>query len=503
MTARGPFSGAVRLYRGAASLRTQITVGYGLLIAVCLCAYSVVAGLSFGRHAGAALDHRAHEDIELAARALVLEGERPAWAGGFLGKHVEEEEGGGHRVEVWSLAGELLLTAGTFCSDGLGPAPSLVDAEEGGARTVELPVGPVRMMTELVRASESRFLVRAGVSEAPTRALVRSVWFELSFLSAAVLAVGGLAGWAFSRKALAPLARMADRARQITAEQLHGRMDIEPASAELEQLRDAFNDTLSRLERSFEQLRRFTADAAHELRTPLTALRSVGEVGLRSARSEEDLREVVGTMLEEVDRLSRLAGDLLGLARAESGQSPLRVEPLELAALAAEVCENLLVLAEVRGQLLDRSAVRPAEVLGDRVALRLALMNLVDNAIKYGPEGSRVSVVTGQSTKTAWVEVVDEGPGIALEHQVHVFERFYRVDEGRSRGRGGTGLGLALVKWTAEAHGGRVELESEPGRGSRFRMILPRANGAGETREDGSGERLETGRGARPGAPST
>ncbi len=478
MTARGPFSGAVRLYRRSVSLRTQITVGYGLLIAVCLCAYSIVAGLSFGRHAGAALDQRAHEDIELAARALVLEGQRPAWAGGFLGKNVEEEAGGGHRVEVWSLAGELLLTAGTFCSDGLGPAPSLVDAEESGARTVELPVGPVRMMTDLVTASESRFLVRAGVSEAPTRALVRSVWFELSFLSAAVLAVGGVAGWAFSRKALAPLARMADRARQITAEQLQGRMDVEPASAELEQLRDAFNDTLSRLERSFGQLRRFTADAAHELRTPLTALRSVGEVGLRSARDEEDLREVIGTMLEEVDRLSRLAGDLLGLARAESGQAPLRLEPLDLAALASEVCENLLVLAEERGQVLDLSGARPVTAQGDRLALRLALMNLVDNAIKYGPEGSRVSIVTGRSTTSAWVEVADEGPGIAPEHRAHVFERFYRIDEGRSRGRGGTGLGLALVKWTAEAHGGRVELEPGPERGSRFRIFLPAAGGS-------------------------
>ena len=479
MTARSPSSGAVRRYWRSGSLRTQVTLGYGVLIAVCLCAYSIVAGLSFGRHAGAQLDHRAHEDIELAARALVFDGDRPAWAGGFLGKHIEEEEGGGHRVEVWSLAGELLLSAGTFCPEGLGPAPGPDDAEKGGARTVELPVGPVRVTTGLVTARERRFLVRAGVSEAPTRALVRSVWLELAILSASVLAVGGLAGWAFARKALAPLARMADRARQITAEQLHGRMDVEPASAELEQLRDAFNDTLSRLERSFEQLRRFTADAAHELRTPLTALRSVGEVGLGRARGEEDLREVIGTMLEEVDRLSRLAGDLLGLARAESGQAPLRLEPLDLAALASEVCESLLVLAEEREQVLDLSGVRPVTVQGDRVALRLALMNLVDNAIKYGPEGSRVSIVTGRSTAMAWVEVADEGPGIAPEHRAHVFERFYRIDEGRSRGRGGTGLGLALVKWTAEAHGGRVELESEPERGSRFRMVLPAAGRTG------------------------
>ncbi len=477
MSARPLPPGSLRQRWASGSLRTQITVAYGLLMVVCLGAYSVVAGLSFERHVHAALDHRAHEDVELAARALVLDGDRLAWAGGFLGKQVEEEEGGGHRVEIWSLSGELLLEAGTFEPIGIGPAPKAAEAESGTLRTVELPVGPVRVATELVTANGRRFLIRAAVSEAPTRAQVRSIRIELGVLSVSVLALGGLGGWLLARRALGPLGRMADRARQITADKLSGRMDVEPASSELEQLRDAFNETLSRLERSFEQLRRFTADAAHELRTPLTALRSVGEVGLRSAGNEEDLREVIGTMLEEVDRLSRLAGDLLGLARAESGQAPLRTELLDLAALASEVCESLLVLAEERGQDLDLSGVLPVTVPGDKVALRLALMNLVDNAIKYGPEGSRVRIATGQSTTRAWVEVADEGPGIAAEHRGHVFERFYRIDEGRSRGRGGTGLGLALVKWTAEAHGGRVELESEPERGSRFRIVLPAANG--------------------------
>lgn len=472
MTPTRVFETVLRRWRSA-SIRTQITAGYGLLMALCLGAYSAAAGLSFEQHAHAELDRRVHEDIELAARAVILEDRRLVWAGGILGKKVEEEEGGGHWTEVWSLTGELLLSAGTIDAMSLGPGPTISEADTRAARTVHPPFGPVRVRSEIVTVAGHRLIIRAAVAEAATRALVRSFWLELAVISASVLALGGVGGWALARRTLRPLSSMADRARRITAERLDGRINVEPASAELDHLRDAFNDTLSRLERSFDELRRFTADAAHEMRTPLTALRSVGEVGLRNARGEEDLREVVGTMLEEVDRLSRLASDLLGLARAESGQSPLRLEPLDLAALASEVCESLVVLAEEREQVLDLSGAQPVKTLGDRVALRLALMNLVDNAIKYGPEGSRVSVVTGRSTATVWVEVADEGPGIAPEHQAHVFERFYRVDEGRSRGCGGTGLGLALVRWTAEAHGGRVELESAPERGSRFRMVLP------------------------------
>jgi heavy metal sensor kinase len=450
-----------------------MTAAYGLLTALCLGAYSAADGFSHERHARAELDRRVDEDIELATRAIVLEEGRPGWAGGILGKEVEEEEGGGHWTEVWSLSGERLLSAGTVDPIALGPAPTVSEAEAGAAKTVRPPFGPVRVRSQLVTAAGHRFIVRAAVSEAATRAQVRSVWIELAVISASVLSLGGLGGWALARRVLSPLSSMASRARRITAEQLDGRIDVEPASAEMEQLRDAFNETLSRLEGSFEHLRRFTADAAHELRTPLTALRSVGEVGLRSAQGEEELREVIGTMLEVVDHLARLAGDLLALARAESGQAPLRLEPLDLAALAREVCESLLVLAEERGQVLDLAGVNTVEAQGDRVALRLALMNLVDNAIKYGPEGSRVAVSTGRSGTSAWLEVADDGPGIAREHHENVFERFYRVDVGRSRASGGTGLGLALVKWTATAHGGRVELDSEPGRGSRFRILLP------------------------------
>jgi heavy metal sensor kinase len=430
-------------------------------------------GTSFTAQVEAELDRRVHEDVELAARALLV-GERGglSWAGGFLGKQIPEEEGGGHWIEVWNLRGERLLATGTT-AEPLGLGPPGATGSDHDARTVVVPTGRMRVLTEPVLSNGRRFLVRAAVSEVAARKQVNSLWLHLALLSLGVLTLGGLGGYALAQYSLGPLARMAERARRITAEQLHERLPPEDSGTELNQLREAFNDTLARLERSFAHLRRFTADASHELRTPLTALRSVGEVGLRGSRSAEDYREVIGTMLEEADRLSRLADDLLLLARAETGQAQLRFEPVDLSALAEEVSERLSVLAEERRQTLETRVDGPVIVSGDRPTLRQALLNLVDNAIKYSPEATRVLVRVGSDSDGAWVEVMDEGPGIPPEDRDRIFERFYRIDASRSRGMGGTGLGLSLVKGIAEAHAGHVELETEKGRGSVFRIVLP------------------------------
>ncbi len=456
---------------GLRSLRGRITLFFGSILAASVTTYSFAVGVAFSGHVNAELDRRVHEDIELATRALVVDGEgHLSWTGGFLGKEVVEEEGGGHLLEVWGPEGVRLLVTGTIREPDLGP-PGRERA--GVAWTVFSPVGPLRVKVEPIVVGGRRVLVRAAVLETGTRDQIRTLWLELALISATVLLLGGIGGWLLARKAFGPLSRMADHARRITAEELHERLAQEESGIELDLLRDAFNETLARLERSFEQLRRFTADASHELRTPLTALRSVGEVALRSDRSPAEYRETIGTMLEEVDRLTRLAGELLMLARAEAGAAQLKLENVDLSAVAAEVADQLSVLAEEREQTLETDLGSSAPVRGDRVALRQAVVNLVDNAIKYAPDASVVTVRSGRSDDTSFVEVVDQGPGIAPEQQAKVFERFYRVDPSRSREMGGTGLGLSLVKWAAEAHGGRIELVSAIGKGSTFRLVLP------------------------------
>jgi len=266
---------------------------------------------------------------------------------------------------------------------------------------------------------------------------------------------------------------MASRARGITAERLGERLAVENPADELGQLATTFNETFGRIERSFEQLRRFTADASHELRTPLTALRSVGEVGLQERPDDKLFGDVVGSMLEEVDRLTRLVDTLLALSRADAGQVPLAREPVDLASLARNAVQHLDDLSDEKDQRVTLEAGTPVEVLGDWPVLRQAVINVLDNAIKYSPPGTSVRVAVGANEDRAWIVVSDEGPGIAAEDRERIFERFYRVDKARSREEGGTGLGLSLAKWGVESHQGRIELDSEVGRGSTFRIVLP------------------------------
>lgn len=453
------------------TLRARIALWYGAIITVCLLGYSLAVGVSFARHIRGELDHRVHEDIELAARAVSIDDAGvAAWPGGFLGKQIEEEDGGGHWVEVWDLSGRRLLTDGTF-----DPGLPKVPARPEPPKTIELAAGPVRVKTEAIQVKGTTLIVRAVVSEQSARRQVRSLWFELALISATVLVLGGLGGVLLAHRLLGPLVRMADHARRITAEDLHDRLVVDAGGQELEQLGDSFNTTLARLEASFGHLRRFTADASHEIRTPLTALRSVGEVALQDEKSKDEYREVIGTMLEEVDRLSRLADELLAIARAEGGQAQYSFEALDLSRVATDVAEQLEVLAEEREQRLVLKTDAEVVVMGDRLTLRQALMNLIDNAIKYSPERSQVTVTVRSTATIAVVEVEDQGAGIAPEHVDRIFERFYRIDPSRSREMGGTGLGLSLVKLTAEAHGARVEVESTVGEGSTFRLYVPLA----------------------------
>jgi heavy metal sensor kinase len=267
---------------------------------------------------------------------------------------------------------------------------------------------------------------------------------------------------------------MARHAERLTADNLDERLPVENPDDELGHLARVFNVSLGRIEESFAQLRRFTADVSHELRTPLTAIRSVGEVGLGDHPSEQGYREIIGSILEEADRLTLLVDTLLSLSRADAGEAPLHREDVDLLALAREVAGHLGVLAEEKEQALVIEGSEPVPVDADRLVLRQALVNVVDNAIKYSPPGSRVRVVVTGDAAIGRVDVIDAGPGISAAHRERIFERFYRVDKGRSREQGGAGLGLALARWAVTAHGGRIEVDSMEGEGSTFRISLPR-----------------------------
>jgi len=289
-----------------------------------------------------------------------------------------------------------------------------------------------------------------------------------------IVVLAGLGGYVLARRALSPIDHLAGEARRITAERLHQRLSVPNEHDEIGRLAAVINDTFARLESSFDQLRRFTADASHELRTPLSVIRGIGEHALRETRTPPEYKDAMGSMLEEVDRLTRLVDTLLKLSRGDAGTIRLARDVLDLGDLTREVVSSLGILAEERQQRLQVVAAEDVRVSADRLVLRDAITNVVDNAIKYGPARSTIDVRVDADAEQATVTVRDAGPGIPAEHRERIFDRFYRVDEGRSREMGGTGLGLAIAKWAVEANGGQISLDTAT-TGSVFRITLPRA----------------------------
>jgi heavy metal sensor kinase len=289
------------------------------------------------------------------------------------------------------------------------------------------------------------------------------------------IAASGLGGYFVARRALGPVDRMTRQAQTITAARLSDRLPVENASDELGRLASVFNGMLGRLESSFGQMRRFAADVSHALRTPLTAMRTVGEVTLRGPSDKEAYKAALGSMLEEVDGLTTVVERLLTMARAEAGQLTLAPEAVDLSDLAEDVAGELRVLAEEKRQTLTVVAHGRPRGSADPLILRQSVVNLVDNAIKYTPEGGEVRLELWDDPAAAVVEVTDTGPGIPAQAQGRIFDRFYRGASAlRAPASGGSGLGLSIAKWAVEANGGKLKVKSTSD-GTTFRITLPRA----------------------------
>ena len=321
-----------------------------------------------------------------------------------------------------------------------------------------------------VKLGETEYRVLVGATLDPTYAALGALRRGLAVGLPLALLIAGIGAWLVATRVLRPLGSVAEQAQRITEHSLNTRIEAEGAAAELEVVIASFNDLLGRLDRSFDAMRRFVADASHELRTPVSVIRGEADVSLSRERSAGEYRESLAVVLDEARRLSVLVDDLLNLARADSGRFRLQVHEFYLNELLAECCRT------VRAGGLTVECVPGGDVQfrGDEVLLRRLLMNLLDNAVRYTAHGGRVTVSLEADEDWVYVRVADTGIGIAPGEVEQVFERFYRADEARSRAVGGFGLGLSIVRWIAEAHCGSVECTSELGRGSVFLVKLPR-----------------------------
>lgn len=379
-------------------------------------------------------------------------------------------------VEVLAPDGTILYRNERLGNERLGTGPS-ADEGVGGysPRRARLADGTrVQLVSRRHLLDGHPLLIRLAEPAEPVYRAVELFSIAAGLMFPLVVGAAVLAARRMSQRILAPLRKIALRAGQITSNRLHERIPVGGSGDETDQLAEAFNQTLTRLDESFRQLRQFTADASHELRTPLAAIRAIGEVGLDRDGARQEYRELVGSMLEEVNRLTRLVDDLLTISRGDAGTVQLRYSSVRVLDLARDTLSLLEPLALDKEQVLDLTGDREATVNADPVFLRQALVNVVHNAIKYSPRHATVHLVVDRNTEgLVTVSVRDSGPGIPPEHAPRIFDRFYRVDRGRSRDVGGAGLGLAIAKWAVDVHHGTISVSSAPGNGSTFRISLP------------------------------
>jgi heavy metal sensor kinase len=455
---------------GILSIRWRLTLWYGTVLALVLMVFGGSVYLMM-RHAltaraGAGLlmeSAEVEEEIERAKNSELLS----TWLQRRFAHHP------GFDIQVVTPQAEHIFRSERIRESGLPVLSS--PPVPGGTRFADydLPRGRFHISNRGVNGPSGPLVVQVAAPLAQND-------HELGELLAVLWLAGSLAlvsalvgGYFLARKALAPMDRMTAEAGAITAAHLDRRLQVGTHGDELDRLALTLNGMIARLERSFDETRRFTADAAHELRTPLAVIHNAAEVALSSPREADEYRRFLEDILEEEERLKRLAEQLLFLCREDAGLTPVSRQPVCLNTIVCQAVEPMGELASANGLTLCAERLSPCQVLGDPDGLRRLLFNLLDNAIKYTPRGGRVQVRCDCNGESATLTVSDSGIGIPSEHIPHIFERFYRVDPARSRDGGGIGLGLAICRVIVETHGGTIQLDSTEGKGTRVVVTLP------------------------------
>lgn len=472
------------------SMRARLTLWYTGILALVLIAFAAATYIYFDRASGQKTDAALLDSSDLVIGNLKSElREDPERASQTIREVMNDFRFRDRQIVVFDENHQVVASSEPRErerrprkwpeAEAFANIPGLSSTIERSCAT--LPTGPgIRFCGVMMQSPSGTFVVVTAKSlfeEHETLEQVRTA-FGIAIPIALILA--SLGGFLMAKRSLAPVAEMGNRAAHISATNLHERLPVKSEQDEVGRLALIINDLLARLDRSFEQQRRFMADASHELRTPLSSVLGEAEVALsRPHRNEEEYRQCLSAIYQEGTRMSRIVADLLRLARADSGQYPITQAACSLGQLAEECVRALKHPAQKKGVVL--SFPTPASecmVQGDAELLRRLFMNLIDNAIKYTMSGGSVVVRLSHDQAQCVFTVQDTGRGIGLEAQPHIFERFYREDKVRRRNieseGSGAGLGLSISQWIASLHGGRVTLEESTKKGSIFSVVLPR-----------------------------
>jgi two-component system, OmpR family, sensor kinase len=326
------------------------------------------------------------------------------------------------------------------------------------------------------------FVIQVAYSETATETVLGHLLSIFGVLIPVVLFIAFSGGWVMAGMVLRPIGQITRLADRISAQNLSERIPQRDVPDELGQLISTINRMIARLESSFSQIREFSLSVAHELRTPLTIMKGESELALARRLTREETERLVTTYLEETVRMSRIVDDLLTLAKADAGQVKIQKEPVELSRLLRDIHEDAVILSSDKPLAVELQQNDQATVLGDEARLRQLFRVLLSNAVQYTDPGGSVLISSRRDGKKVHIDVVDTGIGIPEGALDKIFQRFYRVDEARTRVKGGSGLGLSIAQWIASAHNGSIAVRSTLGKGSCFTVTLPVADAAGSPR---------------------
>lgn len=456
------------------SLRVRLTAWYFVSLALILSLFAAGAWIAMKRSITEAVDldlrqrirdvrEFTQQQLDVSARELMDE----------FHEHTLLGLGGG-LVQVLDGSGNVLFRSARLGATQLDFQAPTADLKRVRYSTQHAGRSDVRVASQSIQVKDRLFTIQVAEPMHEFEESLDRFKNLLLILAPAFLLLGSLGGFWISSRALSPVDRITQDARQISIANLSARLQVPPARDELQRLTQTLNQMLDRIDTAVRRIVQFTADASHELRAPLTLIHTAAEFSLRRERTREELLEAMRKIVRESARTSRLVDDLLLLARADSGTDDIRLAPANLTITGIDAAGQAATLAEPKNiRVITQIPDQPVMVNGDEQALARLWLILLDNAVKYTNEGGQITFEIRARNSHAEAIVRDNGIGIAPADLPHIYDRFWRADKVRSRNSGGAGLGLSIARWIVQRHGGEIEVGSEPGRGSQVLVRLP------------------------------
>ncbi len=468
----------------AFTIRTRLTFWYVTLLTVSLIIFGVIFSYTLSRIFMNHIDRQIGSVANMMVHTVVRPKGQVFVPGNFdliLERYFGVRTSGTY-IQVLDIHGKIVARSSNLKEAVLPLSKETYEGAVHGSMIYEVvhTVGrhPVRIVTKplVLQGTGLVAIVQVGSSLEFVEEILDSVFYIFVIGVIASIIIASAIGWFLARQALKPVSEITETAHRIGAESLDERIDVESPQDEIGMLATTINEMMERLEKSFLQIKQFTADASHELKTPLTIMKGEIEIAMRSGADVTHMKEALGSNLEEIDRMSYIVRNLLDLTKIEAERDTALTERVDLSKVLAERFESLKRFALDRGVDMRILKSEPAAVIGDPVRIGQLFFNLMDNALKYTPSGGVVNVSLENDGSSAVVKVSDTGIGISALELPFIFDRFYIVDKARTRSVGGAGLGLSICKEIATSLGGTIDVESTKDKGTTFMVKLPFAD---------------------------